>query len=76
MELWFDGVDDEAWVWLNGTYIGQHADGTMGCQKPFRLDVTKEVKWGEENVILIRVQDLGLGGGIPKPIRLSALKFL
>ena len=76
VELWFDGVDDEAWVWLNGTYIGQHADGTMGCQKPFRLDVTKEVKWGEENVILIRVQDLGLGGGIPKPIRLSALKFL
>lgn len=75
VELWFDGVDDEAWIWLNGVYIGQHAEGAAGCQKPFRLDVTKEVKWGSENVFLIRVQDLGLAGGITKPIHVKALSF-
>ena len=73
-ELCFDGVDDEAWVWLNGVYVGQHAEGIPGCGKPFRFDVTKELKWGAKNTITVRVNDMGNAGGIDKGIRVEVLK--
>ena len=73
-ELCFDGVDDEAWVWLNGTYIGQHDEGIPGCGKPFRFDVTKELKWGAKNVIVVRINDMGNAGGIDKGIRVEVLQ--
>jgi len=72
-ELCFDSVDDEAWVWLNGTFLGQHAEGIEGCGKPFRLGADAELKWGAENTILVRVNDLGRAGGIDKGIRVEVL---
>ncbi|HQC51847.1 MAG TPA: beta galactosidase jelly roll domain-containing protein [Lentisphaeria bacterium] len=73
-ELLFGGVDECAWVWLNGVYIGDHDLGPMGWNLPFSLDVTKVLKWGEDNQLTVRVHDSNLGGGIWKPITLEILE--
>ena len=74
VELNFGGVDEEAWVWLNGTFVGQHAVGVSGWDKPFQLDVTDEVRWGEHNLLVVRVFDARMAGGIWKPIKLDILR--
>ncbi len=73
-ELTFGAVDEEAWVWLNGVYVGQHAIGKDGWDKTFTLDITDEIKWGERNILVVRVNDSMLGGGIWKPIKLDILQ--
>ena len=74
VELHFGAVDEVAWVWLNGVYIGQHDVGTIGWDKPFDLDVSKEIRWGEENVLCVRVEDTVAAGGIWKPVTVNVLK--
>ena len=74
VELSFGGVDEEAWVWLNGVYVGQHAVGVSGWDKPFALDVTDELRWGKRNVLVVRVFDARQAGGIWKPIKLDVLR--
>ena len=74
VELNFGGVDEEAWVWLNGVYVGQHAAGPSGWNEAFQLDVTEELRWGERNVLVVRVFDSKLGGGIWKPVKLDILR--
>ena len=74
-ELNFGGVDENAWVWVNGVYIGQHAIGSLGWDIPFNLDVTKELKWNETNQITVRVLNSALAGGIWKPIKLEVIKL-
>ena len=74
VELAFGGVDEEAWVWLNGVYVGQHAVGPSGWDKPFRLDVSDELRWGGRNVLVVRVFDSRKGGGIWKPVKLDILR--
>ena len=74
VELKFGGVDEEAWVWLNGVFVGQHAVGTTGWDKPFALDVTDEVRWGKRNVLVVRVYDARQAGGIWKPVSLDILR--
>ena len=73
-ELCFDAVDEEAWVWLNGEYVGQHAEGVDGWNKPFRFDVGKELHWGGRNRLVVRVNDTFAAGGIWKGVRLEVLK--
>ena len=75
LELCFDGVDEEAWVWLNGTYVGQHAEGTGGYAQPFRFGVGDEARWGTENELVVRVSDTTGAGGIWKGVRIEVLKF-
>ncbi len=73
-ELAFGGVDEIAWVWLNGTYVGQHDLGTEGWDKPFALDVSAELKWGQRNQITVRVYDSAYAGGIWKPVSVQVLQ--
>lgn len=73
-EIAFGGVDEIAWVWINGQYVGQHDLGTEGWDKPFTLDVTKELKWGEKNQITVRVYDSAFAGGIWKPVQIEVLQ--
>ena len=73
-DLKFGAVDEQAWVWLNGTYLGCHDIGLAGWNKPFDVDCTKELIWGEKNVLVVRVQDAADAGGIWKPITLNVLK--
>lgn len=74
VELAFGAVDESAWVWLNGVYIGQHDIGPNGWDRPFWLDVTREIRWNDENVLVVRVEDTSNAGGIWKPVAVEILK--
>jgi hypothetical protein len=74
-ELVFEGVDETAWVWVNGVYVGGQDIGPDGWDKPFRVDVTEELRWNAGNQITVRVLNTAFAGGIWKPVRLDALKL-
>jgi glycosyl hydrolase family 2/HEAT repeat protein len=74
VELHFDGVDESAWVWVNGQYVGQHDIGPMGWNIAFGVDITKAVKWGQKNQITVRAMNTAHAGGIWKPMRIEILK--
>ena len=74
VEIAFDGVDESAWVWLNGIYLGSHDIGPEGWKEPFAVDCRKEIHWGRENVLTVRVFDAAHAGGIYKPVRVDILK--
>jgi len=74
VELAFGAVDEIAWVWINGQYVGQHDLGPEGWDKPFALDVTRELKWGARNQVTVRVNDSAYAGGIWKPVSIQVLK--
>lgn len=74
VEFLFEGVDESAWVWLNGIYLGKHDIGPAGWNSPFRLDATAEINWGEKNILVVRVLDTEKAGGIWKPIKMEILK--
>ncbi len=74
VDLRFDGVDESAWVWINGQYIGQHDIGPAGWDVPFAIEVTDALKWGQENQITVRVLSVAHAGGIWKPVHIEALR--
>lgn len=74
VEISFGGVDESAWVWLNGKYLGCHDQGQAGVGKRFAVDCTKEVAWGKENVLAVRIGDVANAGGITHPIKIEILK--
>lgn len=74
-ELVFEGVDESAWVWINGSYVGGHDIGPAGWNQPFRLDVTPELRWGATNTLAVRVLNSALAGGIWRPVRLESLRL-
>ena len=51
MELSFGGVDYDARIWVNGEYAGRH----IGAFSSFKLDVTKFIRKGTSNLIVVRV---------------------
>jgi hypothetical protein len=74
VEIAFEAVDECAWVWVNGTYVGRHDLGTAGWDKAFTLDISDAVRWGAPNQITVRVLDTAYAGGIWKPVRIEALR--
>ena len=74
VEIHFGAVDEAAWVWLNGKFIGQHDIGTMGWDRPFDLNITDEINWDGENVLVVRVEDTAAAGGIWKPVVVNLVK--
>ena len=74
VELLFQGVDECAWVWINGVYVGDHDVGPRGWNEPFRLDVTRELAWGARNQITVRAMNTANAGGIWRPVELEVLK--
>lgn len=74
IELHFAGVEEAAWVWVNGKYIGCRDKGPKAWNQPFWLDMTSEIRWGRENVFAIRVINTGDEGGMYKPVSLDILK--
>ena len=69
----FGGVDEQAWVWVNGEYIGKHAVGAEGWNKPFVLELTDAIEPGQANQITVRAQNTLGGGGIWQPVWLRLL---
>jgi len=52
VQLRFDGVDYYADVWLNGNKIGEH-DGYF---QPFLFDLTNQLNYEGENILVVRVE--------------------
>jgi len=74
VDIHFKGVDESAWIWLNGMYIGQHDIGPEGWNKPFTLDISKEARWGQANQITVRAMNTAHAGGIWCPVQIEVLK--
>lgn len=51
--LEFDGVQKFCRIWLNGAVVGEHAGGFNS----FSVDVTDYVKFGEENLLAVEVNN-------------------
>jgi beta-galactosidase len=47
----FDGAYRDAAVWVNGFYVGREPSGYIGA----RYDITDYLRYGEENVVAVRV---------------------
>ncbi|NOY79714.1 MAG: hypothetical protein GXP31_01785 [Kiritimatiellaeota bacterium] len=73
-EICLDGVDESAWIWINGRYVGEHDVGPTGWNKPFTLDITQEVLWGKPNLVVVRAMNTAHNGGVWRPIRIEILK--
>jgi hypothetical protein len=72
--LAFEGVDESAWVWVNDEFAGEHDVGPTGWNKPFRVDVTDLLRWGEENQITLRAMNTAHAGGIWRPVSIVLLE--
>jgi alpha-glucosidase (family GH31 glycosyl hydrolase) len=73
IKLIFGGVDDEYDLFVNGTFVGHHgSSGSSIWSSLTSTDVTSILKRDSENLIVLRVNDWGGGGGISKlPVGLS-----
>jgi hypothetical protein len=74
VDLRFAGVDETAWVWLNGDYVGEHDIGPSGWNKPFHFDVTGMLRWEGVNQITVRAMNTAHAGGIWRPVELEVLR--
>lgn len=78
VELMFDGVYMNAEVWLNGVHIGLHPYGYT----PFGVDLTPHLDPSGENVLAVRVANLGMnsrwysGSGIYRHVWLNVTRSL
>jgi len=63
--LRFGAVKRIGEIWLNGAHLGVHAGG----ENPFEFDVTKVLRPGEPNTVVVRVA-LGLTGGLCQHVTL------
>ena len=60
--LHFGAVDYQAKVWLNGQMVGEHTGGNT----PITLDISREIVYGKENTIVVRVTDDAFNLEIPR----------
>lgn len=74
ISLVFMGVDEKAWVYLNGELVGSHAEGDPGVlwTEPFVIDLTGKAMPGQPNTLVVRVHDSAAAGGIWKPVYLRS----
>ena len=60
VHLAFGGVDNSAYVYVNGVFVGEH----HGWNSPFILDISEAVDYKGQNVVAVRVYDGRDMGGI------------
>lgn len=77
LALQFSGVDEEAWVYVNGQFIGERSVKSTGrtigeiWEEPFAVAVPRELlRPGEENTFVVRVHDSAYAGGIYRGVKL------
>lgn len=58
LRLHFGAVDWWCRVWVNGVFVGEHRGG----YDPFTFDITRAVRFQDENELLLAVQDPTEGG--------------
>ncbi len=79
IQVYFDGVYQEADVWINAQHVGFHAYGYT----PFYFNLTPYIKHsGEKNVLTVKVKNLGKtsrwysGSGIYRHVKLITTEFV
>ena len=70
MTLLFTGVDEEAKIWLNGKFVGEHNLASAGWDVPFLFDVSKYVDTKKVNSLTVRVNGGDAYGGIWRSVYL------
>jgi hypothetical protein len=74
--LYFGGVDEQAWVYINGQLVGEHTVQSTGktinilWDEPFSIDVTKYLRTDGPNIVAVRVHNAAVMGGIWQPVQL------
>ena len=68
---------DKIYVWLSGRYVGMHdmdpkVDGTW---KFFSIEVTDQLKPGEQNVLAVRTYSKDKAGGLTKPSNIMSVEY-
>lgn len=61
--LYCEAIDDDASIWLNGEFIGEH----QGYSESFYFEISQKINQGK-NFLAILVKDYGGPGGIYKPL--------
>lgn len=76
LELLFESVDEEAWVYVNGEYVGEHTQASEGqppqalWDAPFTVEVdAAHLKPGAANELVVRVRARAGQAGIWLPVR-------
>jgi beta-galactosidase len=75
LQLEFGGVFRDSQVWLNGKFLGRHPSGYT----PFSYDITKAARYGEDNIVTVRVDPRQFegwwyeGGGIYRHVYFNAM---
>lgn len=65
--LYFGGVDESCWVYVNGELAGSKVSEGTKEVGPFAIEIGPQVDWSKEaQEIVVRVEDKGGRGGIPK----------
>ncbi|MBB5687826.1 glycoside hydrolase family 2 TIM barrel-domain containing protein [Sphingobium boeckii] len=73
VEVLFDGIYMDSDVWINGHHLGNHPDG----YNAFSFDLTPHLNAGGENVLAVRVRNIGhnsrwySGSGIYRQVKLA-----
>ncbi|MCK5803590.1 MAG: DUF4838 domain-containing protein, partial [Lentisphaeria bacterium] len=77
LALTFRGVDEQAWIYVNGTYVGERTSKSTGrtvgeyWEEAFELSLPPGcVRPGGDNVLAVRVHDWRYAGGIYGAVRL------
>ena len=75
LRLLFAGVDEQAWIYLNGNLIGEHSEKsekkayTALYDEPFIVEApVTSLRFGAENVLYVRVHNQVGAGGIWRPV--------
>ena len=83
--LYFNCVDEQAWIWLNGQEVGEHtfvSEGLVGSESerrdgmwaaPFALEIQEHLRGQGPDAFAVRVKRGGdAGGGVWQPVYLFA----
>jgi len=67
--LWFGAIDDGFWLYVNGQKVGEDfstEERPHVWYTPYCCEVTDQLRYGEENLIAVKVRDILGAGGIYK----------
>lgn len=77
MDILFEGVDEQAWVYLNGKLIGEHTVKSEGVDvgilwnEPFIVRAgTENINTGGKNLLIVKTHASKGAHGIWKPVKI------
>ena len=72
--LLFAGVDESAWVYLNGKFCGERLyKDADDWKRAFEIRIDQNIDWSKKTQsVIVKVRDVGGQGGIWRPVVLTA----